>query len=62
MGAQFRPATAAQVAAWQKRMGYSNSQAAAKLEVTLRQFYRWKSGDSQSPKYLGERFRTEGVK
>jgi hypothetical protein len=43
-------------------MGYSVSQAAAELEVHPRTFARWLSGESVSPKWLGEKFRTEGMK
>jgi hypothetical protein len=57
-----RPATALQVQAWKRRMGHSVSQAAAELEVHPRTFARWLSGESVSPKWLGEKFRTEGLK
>lgn len=57
-----RSATAAQVAAWKKRMGYSNAEAAEQFDVHTRTFTRWLSGEAESPKWLGERFRNEGVK
>ncbi len=56
-----RSATALQIAAWKKRMGYSNAEAAEVLGVHPRTFSRWLSGDSDSPKAWGERFRTEGL-
>ncbi len=63
MGAQATPraAPAAQVAAWKRRAGYSNAQAAEVLGVHHRTFQRWLSGESESPKAWGDRFR-EGVK
>lgn len=51
------PATAAEVAAWKKRSGHSNASAAAVFDVHPRTFARWLSGEVESPKYLGERFR-----
>lgn len=57
-----RPATALQVQAWKRRMGYSNSEAAAALDVHPRTFARWLSGETESSRYLGQRFRTEGLK
>ncbi len=60
--AAHRAATALQVKAWQRRMGYSVAQAAEALDVHPRTFARWLSGESASHKLLGERFRTEGVK
>ena len=59
--ATLKPATAAQVAAWKARTGHSISTAAAEFEVHPRTFARWLSGETESPKYLGDRFR-EGKK
>lgn len=62
-GAVSRPraATPAQLASWRSRLGYTHEQAAETLGVGLRTWYRWAAG-GKSPKALGERFRTEGVK
>lgn len=57
-----KSATAAQVKAWKRRMEYSNAEAAAELGVDPRTFSRWLAGDSVSPRWLGERFRTEGLR
>jgi hypothetical protein len=57
-----RPATALQVQAWKRRMGYSISEAAAALDVHPRTFARWLADETSSPKWLGEKFRTEGMK
>jgi transposase len=59
--AALKPATANQVAAWKKRNGYSNAEAAELFGVHPRTFARWLSGESESPKYLGDQFRTEGL-
>jgi transposase len=56
------PATALQVQAWKRRMGYSISEAATELDVHPRTFARWLADETTSPKWLGEKFRTEGVK
>lgn len=50
-------ATSKQVAAWKKRAGYSNAEAAEALGVHPRTFARWLSGESESPRWLGKRFR-----
>jgi hypothetical protein len=55
-----RAATALQVQDWKRRMGYSLIKGAEALEVHPRTFSRWLSGDSASPKWLGDKFRTEG--
>ncbi len=52
------PATALQVQAWKRRTEHSNATAAEALGVHPRTFARWLSGDSPSPRWLGERFRT----
>lgn len=61
MGTGPQAATSAQVAAWKKRTGHSIATAAALLNVHPRTFARWLSGESESPKWLGDRFR-EGKK
>jgi transposase len=59
--AAYRAATANQIAAWKKRNGHSIAEAAAIFDVHPRTFARWLSGESESPKGFGERFRTEGM-
>lgn len=54
-----KAATAAQVASWKNRMGYTNAEAAEALGVSERTFYRWLAGDSQSPRWLFDRFLSE---
>lgn len=61
MDTTLKAATAAQVAAWKKRTGHSNATAAEALGVHPRTFARWLSGETESPRWLGARFR-EGVK
>lgn len=60
MGAAAAPkgATATQVAAWKRRTGNSNATAGELFGVHPRTFARWLSGESESPRWLGERFRT----
>ncbi len=60
--ADFKPATARQVQAWRERTGHSVATASAEFGVHPRTFARWLAGDSVSPKWLGDRFRTEGVR
>ncbi len=55
-----KAATALQVAAWKKRTGHSYATAGALFGVHPRTFARWISGATESPKWLGDRFRTEG--
>lgn len=61
MAGSPKAATARQVAAWKKRNGHSLASGAAEFNIHIRTFCRWLSGESESPKWLGERFRTEGV-
>ena len=60
--AAHKPATALQVQSWKRRMGYSIAEAADALTVHPRTLSRWLSGATESPRWLGARFRTEGVK
>lgn len=60
--ASQKAATALQVAAWRKRRGFTVEEAAADCGVAPRTFYRWVSGESESPRWLGDKFRTEGVR
>ncbi len=53
-----KSATALQVQAWRKRTGHSIATAAPLFGVHPRTFARWLSGESESPKGFGERFRT----
>lgn len=59
-GPASQAASAAQVAAWKKRMGFTNEQAAEALGVGLRTFYRWLRGGAPGPRWQGDRFRQEG--
>jgi len=52
-----KPATALQVAAWKRRNGHSNATAGEALGVHPRTFARWLSGETESPKWLGDTFR-----
>jgi hypothetical protein len=54
-------ATAAEVTAWKKRTGHSIATGAVALNVHPRTFARWLAGDTQSPRWLVDRFR-EGKK
>jgi hypothetical protein len=55
-----KAATAVQVAAWKKRTGHSNAEAGALFGVHPRTFARWLSGETESPKWLGDKFREGG--
>jgi hypothetical protein len=56
-----KAASASQIAAWKKRSGNSNATAAELFGVHPRTFARWLSGETESPKWLGERFRSGGA-
>ncbi len=52
-----RAATALQIQAWKRRTGHSNIEAGALFNVHERTFARWLSGETESPKALGDYFR-----